>query len=84
MFYGVLIALIMLFVGTVIIDGWLRERVWLFVFWWAGCMWLTLLAVLLAVFDMLVLRAASRRARQRLEQHIIHKPPEDSNHDDAS
>lgn len=84
MFYGVLIALIMLFVGAVIIDGWMREHPWLFVLWWAGCAWLTLLAVLLALFDMIVLRAVSRRARRRLEQHILHKPPADSNHDDAS
>jgi hypothetical protein len=52
--------------------------------WWAGCAWLTLLAVLLALFDVIVLRAASGRARRRLEQHILHKPPEDSKHDDAS
>jgi hypothetical protein len=85
MFYGVLIALIMLFVGAVILDGWLREHVWpwLFLLWWAGCAWLTLLAVLLALFDMIVLRAASRRARHRLEQHLVHKP-RDSDHDDAA
>lgn len=84
MFYGMLIALIMLFVGAVIIDRWLREHVWLFVLWWAGCAWLTLLAVLLALFDVIALRAASGRARRRLAQHILHKPPEDSKHDDAS
>ena len=75
MFYSLLVALCMLFAGAVLIDGWLREHIFVFLVWWAACAWLTLLAVLLAIFDMLVVRAAARRERRRLEREFLGKPP---------
>jgi hypothetical protein len=56
----------------------------LFLVWWGGCAWITLLAVLLAVFDILLVRAAARRARHLLEQEVLRKPPRGASHDDAS
>ena len=76
MFYALLAALSMLFAGAVLIDRWLREHLLLFIAWWVACAWLTLLAVLLALFDMLVLRAAARRERRRLEREFLRKPPD--------
>ena len=78
MFYGVLLAIVLLFIGAVLIDAWLRERPLLFVLYWAGCAWLTLLSVLLAFFDMLLLRATARRERKRLEERYL----EDEGRDD--
>ena len=76
MFYALLVALSMLFVGSVLIDRWLREHVVFFLAWWGACAWLTVLAVLLALFDMLVVRAAARRERRRLEREFLRKPPD--------
>ena len=81
MFYGVLIAIVVLFIGAVVIDGWLRERPLLFVIYWAACAWLTLLSVLLAVFDMLLVRAEARRQRKRLERRFL---AEEAGDDDES
>ena len=82
MFYAVLIALVMLFAGATVLDGWLRGHVLLFIAWWGACAWITLLAVLLALFDMLLIRAASRRARKELAEDYLRRnlPAED---DDA-
>jgi len=71
MFYTVLAALLMLFLGSTLLDPWLREHLLLFLAWWAACAWITLLAVLLAVFDMLLIRAAGRRARQDLAKEVL-------------
>ncbi len=71
MFYLVLVALVMLFGGATFLDGALREKPLIFLAFWAACTWITLAAVLLALFDMLLVRAAHRRARRHLEQEIL-------------
>jgi len=83
MFYAVLAAMLMLFVGSVLIDAWLREHVFLLLAWWAACAWLTLLAVLLALFDMLLIRAAARQERRRLERAFLRKEAGEPPHEDA-
>jgi pilus assembly protein TadC len=77
MFYVMLIALVMLFAGSALIDHWLRENVWLFLLWWGLCAWLTLLAVLLALFDLLLVRTAARRERRRLANQLLREEPSD-------
>ncbi len=72
MFYGVIIALVLLFIGATFLDDWPREHPVWFVGYWAVCAWLTLAVVLLATFDMLVLRAAARKERQRLARQVLH------------
>ncbi len=67
MFYDMIFALVMLFAGSSVLSGWLRANPLLFLAYWAGCAWLTLLAVLLAAFDILLVSAAGRRARRKLE-----------------
>ena len=73
MFYTVLIALVLLFAGATFLDRWLREHLLLFAAFWLFCAWLTLLAVLLAIFDMLVLRAAAKHERRRLEREYLRR-----------
>lgn len=79
MFYGMLAALLMLFVGATVLDGWLREHPWLFLGFWAACAWITFFSMLLAFFDMLLVRAAARRERRRLERDVLAAPPNDEN-----
>lgn len=81
MFYSVLAALVLLFIGATFLDHWLRDRPLLFLLYWAGCAWITLLSVLLALFDLILVRARARRERRRLEQeYLAAHPPEDDSH----
>jgi hypothetical protein len=64
-------ALVMLFLGSLLLsDEWAREHPWLFFAYWAACGWLTLTGVLLALLDILVIRAAARVMQRRMEQEI--------------
>lgn len=80
MFYTSLGSVLMLFVGAVVIDGALREKPVAFVIWWAVCAWLMLTSLLLALFDMLAIRAAARRERRNLARQIFKEnhPDEDA------
>jgi hypothetical protein len=71
MFFGMLGTLVWLFLGATVLDAWLRERPFLFVLYWLACAWVTLLVVLLALFDLLMVRAAARRERRRIAQEIL-------------
>lgn len=64
-------ALVMLFLGSWLMpDDWARKHFAIFFLYWAACGWLTLTGVLLAVFDMLVIRAAAKAMRRRIEEDI--------------
>ena len=66
-------ALVMLFLGSWLMsDAWARQHVGIYFLYWAVCGWLTLTGLLLAVFDMLVIRATARAMRRRIEQDIAH------------
>ena len=66
-------ALAMLFLGSWLLpDEWARRHWILFFCYWAFCAWLTLTAVLLAIFDMLIIRATARAMRRRIEEDIAH------------
>ena len=66
-------ALVMLFLGSWLLsDEWARRHVWLYFAYWAACAWLTVAGMLLAVFDMLVIRAAAKAMRRRIEEDIAH------------
>ena len=71
MFYGLLIALLLLFAGATFLDASLRQHVWIFAGYWIACAWLTLAALLLALYDMIAIRAAARRERRRLEREYL-------------
>jgi hypothetical protein len=67
MFYTLLVALVLLFLGATFLDAPLRQHVWIFGGYWIVCAWLTISAVLLALYDMVAIRTAARHERRRLE-----------------
>ena len=70
MFITLVIAMLMLFSGTTFLQPLLsaREHPGWFVLFWVACAWLTLTALLLALFDLLMLRAQDRAARKILSE----------------
>jgi protein-S-isoprenylcysteine O-methyltransferase Ste14 len=76
MFAAVLVAVALLFLGSTFLRSVLDPRVhpgWFILFWFA-CAWITLLAALLAVFDMLLVRAQARAAEKLLRKEISQTP----------
>jgi len=73
MFYCVLAALVMVFAGAVVSDRFVREHPFAALVYWAVCAWITLLAVLLALYDIVKVRADAQRARRHLEQEYLKK-----------
>ncbi len=79
MFYSILIALVMIFVGSVTFSkAWALEHPILFMGFWGACAWITLLAVLLALYDMLKVRGEAQRERRRLERELATKLDEEN------
>ncbi len=74
MFYNVLAVLLLIFVGSTLLWTWLRERPLLFLGYWGFCTWLTLLAVLLALYDMAKVRLDAQRSRRQLERDLLDRP----------
>jgi len=72
MFVLLLAAMVMLFAGWTFLAGSIPMP-WGFVAYWGTCAWLTLTAMLLALWDLLLLRAAARRERRKLERQILEK-----------
>jgi len=76
MFATVLVAGGLLLAGSTFLKAVLEPRVhpgWFVLFWFA-CAWITLLAALLAVFDMLLVRAQARAAEKLLRKEISQTP----------
>ncbi len=72
MFGMVVVACVMLFCGSTFLAPVLdphRRPVW-FIFYWAACAWLTVTAVLLALFDLLLVRTQGRAARRALAEKL--------------
>src|SRR6266478_6066262 len=68
MFVLLVVALVLLFAGSTLLRSILNPRghpVW-FIFYWLVCGWLTVTAMLLALFDLLVIRARARKAETSL------------------
>ena len=83
MFATVLAAGGLLFSGSTFLRPVLDPRVhpcWFVLFWFA-CAWITLLAALLAVFDMLLVRAQARSAEKVLRKEISQTPDSLSSRD---
>ena len=71
MFVVMLAALLMLFAGATFLSGTLMEHPFVFICYWAVCGWLTMTAVLLALFDLLALRADAAREKRRLKAQML-------------
>jgi hypothetical protein len=70
---GLLIAaLVLLFCGSTFLGPVLniREHPGWFLFFWLGCGWLTLSAMLLAIFDLLRVKLETRREQRRLSEEV--------------
>ncbi len=77
MFILLLAALLMLFAGSTFLSGSIATP-WDFILYWGACAWLTLGALLLALWDLLLVRAAARRERRKLEEQFrAGRPPHD-------
>ncbi len=81
MFWDVLVVLVMIFLGSTFLWPWLREHPLIFLGYWAACGWLTILAALLAVYDMAKVRLDAKRARDELKREYFRSDDSDSSHD---
>jgi hypothetical protein len=72
MAFSVFMALILLVVGLTVLRPWLdpHEHPWRFVFYWLMCGWQTLLILLLALLDLLMVRAQERAVQKALRSQI--------------
>ena len=78
MFVLLIVALVLLFSGSTILQSLLNphEHPGWFIFYWLVCAWITLTAMLLAVFDLMMVRLEARRAQRKLgEQFQPSDPP---------
>ena len=78
MFWIVIAALVMLFLGATFLGPVLDPRVrpgW-FILYWLACAWVTVTAVLLALLDLLQVRLQAREEKQRLGREIVEKDEE--------
>ena len=73
MFRIILAAVAMLFLGATLLSGWLMDRPVVFILYWLACAWLTITAVLLALYDILRVRVEARKERDRLESELLDK-----------
>ena len=65
-------AVLMLVLGSTLLEQWLAEHghlLWFMLFWFA-CGWLTVTALLLAAFDILMLRGQARAAGKRYRDEL--------------
>jgi drug/metabolite transporter (DMT)-like permease len=74
---SLLVTLVLLVCGLTVLRGWLdpHEHTWRFVLYWLVCAWQTLLALLLALLDILMIRAQARHDRKALHKAIAPEPP---------
>jgi len=78
LFWVIAAALLMVAVGALLLDDWLMHNLLIALLYWGACAWLTLTSVLLAFFDMLVVRGEAARERQRFKRTVL------GSEDDAS
>ncbi len=71
LFFVMLAAMGLLFAGIVVIDRWLMRHPLLFLVYWGACLWLTLLSILMALYDLLKLRQTARDERQHLKARVF-------------
>ena len=71
------IALVLMVVGSTALRTTLdpHQRPGWFIFFWLVCAWLTITAMLLALFDLLMLRVDARKARRELHDEIEKQTP---------
>ena len=80
MFVLMIMALLLLFAGSTFLESILnpREHPGWFIFFWAACGWITLTALLLALFDLLIVRSQGRKAERALRETFARPPTPDT------
>jgi hypothetical protein len=75
---SLLAAVIMLVAGLTVLQPWLNphEHPWRFILYWFVCAWDTLLVLLLALLDMLLIRAQARAARRAMQDGFSKVTPD--------
>lgn len=70
MAFSLLVAVVMLVAGLTVLRPWLnpQEHPWRFILYWFACAWETLLVLLLALLDLLLIRAQARAARKAIAE----------------
>src|SRR2546426_1827749 len=80
MFVLLVIALVLLFSGSTFLAPTITPRehpAWFILFWFV-CGWLTLTAMLLALFDLLMVRLQARKTQRMLREDFSHRESPDS------
>src|SRR4051812_31193578 len=65
-----LVAVVLLFSGSTFLSAAINPHAhpaW-FIFFWSACAWLTITAMLLAIFDLVIVRLHGRRAERTLRE----------------
>jgi len=72
MLFLLVLALLLLISGFTFLQPALnpQDHPWRVIFFWIVCIWLTFTALLLALFDLLVLRLQARRAERALREKL--------------
>ena len=77
MFYNFLALLLLIFIGATFLWPWLHDHPWYFLGYWGLCAWLTLLAIMLALYDMAKVRLDAKRAKRQLEEEYLKRSKTD-------
>jgi protein-S-isoprenylcysteine O-methyltransferase Ste14 len=74
------LALLFLFSGSTFLQSALnpRDHPVLFILFWVACAWFTLAALLLSVFDLLMLRIEARKTQRSLHEKLLRIETPDS------
>jgi len=67
----VLSVLFLLGLGFLVLDEWLCTHPVLFLLYWGACLWLTVTSLLLAFYDLLLVRRDAREERNRIKSQIL-------------
>jgi TRAP-type C4-dicarboxylate transport system permease small subunit len=66
------LAVLMLLAGFTVFQSMMnpREHPWFVISFWIVCVWLTFTAMLLAIFDLLIIRREARQAQRALREKL--------------
>jgi protein-S-isoprenylcysteine O-methyltransferase Ste14 len=69
---SLVVAIVLLMAGFTVLRPWLdpHEHPFRFILYWLACAWETVLILLLALLDLLLVRAQARAARKALQEQI--------------
>jgi len=74
------IAVVLTIAGLTVLRPWLdpHEHPWRFILYWLACAWEIVLVLLLALFDLLMVRAQTRAANKLLQEQFRSKSSPES------